>query len=51
MFFSGVRKCISLTYFVFNSSLLGQEEKLNFIFLLKNLYSGFVKKSKGESKN
>jgi hypothetical protein len=50
-FFSGIQGCISLKYFVFNVSVLGQEEKLNFIFFTEKLYSGFEQNPRGNLRN
>jgi hypothetical protein len=46
---TGIPICISLTYSVFDSSLLGKDEMLNVYRFNDNLYPGLLKKSKGES--
>jgi hypothetical protein len=46
-FYSGMLQCIFLKYIGFNFSVLGQEEKLNFITLLITCNSRFAKNRGG----
>jgi hypothetical protein len=47
---TGILVAISLTCFEFGSSLLGQDEKLNFYLFIDNLHSGLDKNPRGNLK-
>jgi hypothetical protein len=47
--YAGIPACMSLTYYMFNLSLLGQDEKLNYYIFSDNLHSGLDVNPKEES--
>jgi hypothetical protein len=49
-FYAGISRCMSLTCFVFNSSLLGQKGMLNCIVLLIIYNSGFGQNLRGNQR-
>jgi hypothetical protein len=46
---SGILRCMSLTYFAFKPSSLGQDEVLNCYLFIDNLCPGLLTQFKGES--
>jgi hypothetical protein len=50
IFFTGIPECISLTYCVFNFSILVSGQRLNSCRFIDSLYPGLLKKIQGGTK-